>query len=76
MSKQSIFVKHKDEIFNKLIETLENMPSDGIHPVGHHSAYGTGYKNALKWVLSLDKTQEQKDQEFSDKIDELTNKGE
>ena len=29
------------------------MPSDGIHPVGHHSAYSTGYKDALKWTLHL-----------------------
>ncbi len=53
MSKQSIFVRHKDEIFNKLIETLEHMPSEENDPVGHHSAYSTGYKDALKWSLYL-----------------------
>ena len=72
MSKQSIYVKHKDEIFNKLIETLEHMPTEANDPVGHHMAHNIGYREALKWVLGLDKTQEQKDQEFSDKIDEMT----
>ena len=76
MSKQSIFVKHKDEIFNKLIETLEDMPNEAVDPVGHDRYHNMGYRDALKWVLNLYKTQEQKDQEFSAKIDQVTSKGE
>jgi hypothetical protein len=37
--------------------------------------YTQGKKEALEWVLGLDKTQEEKEKEFSDKIDALTNKG-
>ncbi len=73
MSKQSIYVKHKDEIFNTLIQNLElaNKSYESVN-----GDYFDGYIDALKWVLGLDKTQEEKDQEFSDKIDELTSKGE
>ena len=71
MSKQSIYVKHKDEIFNKLIKTLE-LPRNYYESV--NKDYFDGYIDALKWVLGLDKTQEQKDQEFADKIDALTKK--
>ena len=73
MSKQSIYVKHKDEIFNTLIETLE-LANKSYESVNED--YFDGYIDALKWVLGLDKTQEEKDKEFSDKIDALTNKGE
>ena len=73
MSKQSIYVKHKDEIFNILIKTLE-LANKSYESVNEEYFYG--YIDALKWVLGIDKTQEQKDQEFSDKIDELTSKGE
>jgi hypothetical protein len=73
MSKQSIYVRHKDEIFNTLIQTLElaNKSYEGVN-----KDYFDGYIDALKWVLGLDKTQEEKEKEFSNKIDALTNKGE
>ena len=56
MSKQSIYVKHKDEVFNNLIKTLENMPIEAS--IGDpEKSYDMGYKDALKWVLDLDKKQ-------------------
>ena len=84
MSKQSIYVRHKDGIFqeykdhiNWMIEYL-NCPDKNkkkeLWQINH--GHLQGYKQALEWVLGLDKTKEQKDQEFSDKIDALTNKGE
>jgi hypothetical protein len=74
MGKQSIYVKHKDEIFveyKRIVEVIMENYENGIN-----RNYTQGKKEALEWVLGLDKTQEQKDQEFSDKIDELTSKGE
>jgi hypothetical protein len=71
MSKQSIYVKHKDEIFEKLLDVYR-------WSVGYDKALKNtqrGYIKALEWVLGLDKTQEEKEKEFSDKIDALTNKG-
>ncbi len=69
MSKQSIYVKHKDEILSNLVSYLDDI-------AGRYEAvqsdYESGYITALKWVLGIDKTQEQKDQEFSDKIDKMT----
>jgi hypothetical protein len=53
MSKQSIYVKHKDEIFNKLIKTLE-LPNKSYESV--NKDYFDGYIDALKWILGLDKT--------------------
>ena len=56
MSKQSIYVKHKDEVFNNLIKTLENMPIEAsMGEMTHNLSYNMGYKDALKWVLDLDK---------------------
>ena len=54
MSKQSIYVRHKDEVFNNLIKTLENMPIEASMGAPEKS-YDMGYKDALKWVLDLDK---------------------
>ena len=54
MSKQSIYVRHKDEVFNNLIKTLENMPIEASMGDPEKS-YDMGYKDALKWVLDLDK---------------------
>ena len=72
MSKQSIYVKHKDEIFEKLLNTYKKCANRKVRPSISDENYG--YIKALEWVLGLDKTQEQKDQEFADKIDALTNK--
>jgi len=78
MSKQSIYVKHKDEIFEELVNTYKNSTALLIQSKVKSaiSDYDYGYAKALEWVLGIDKTQEEKDQEFSDKIDELTSKGE
>lgn len=73
MSKQSIYVKHKDEIFEKLLNTYKKCANRKVRPPISDENYG--YIKALEWVLGLDKTQKQKDQEFADKIDALTNKG-
>ena len=77
MSKQSIFVRHKDEIFKKYKEHIDFMweKRDSVDIVLRDGLI-VGYKQALEWVLGLDKTQEEKDKEFEDKINELTNKGE
>ena len=72
MSKQSIHVKHKDEIFKKLL-TVYRWFSGSDKAV---KDFQRGYIKALEWTLGLDKTQEEKDQEFADKIDELANEGE
>jgi hypothetical protein len=74
MSKQSIYVKHKDEIFleyKRIVEVIMENYENGMN-----RDYTQGKKEALEWVLGLDKTQEEKEKEFSDKIDALTNKGE
>jgi hypothetical protein len=74
MGKQSIYVKHKDEIFveyKRIVEVIMENYENGIN-----RNYTQGKKEALEWVLGLDKTQEEKEKEFSNKIDALTNKGE
>jgi L-serine deaminase len=73
MSKQSIYVKHKDEIFleyKRIVEVIMENYENGMN-----RDYTQGKKEALEWVLGLDKTQEEKEKEFSDKIDALNNKG-
>ena len=77
MSKQSIYVRHKDEIFKKYKEHIDFMweNRNNVDMVLRDGLI-VGYKEALEWVLGLDKTQEEKDEEFEDKINELTNKGE
>tara|TARA_Y100001973_G_scaffold54779_1_gene80899 strand:- start:466 stop:765 length:300 start_codon:yes stop_codon:yes gene_type:complete len=90
MSKQSIYVKHKDVIFleyKRVVQAiikLEHWQSED--EIKRHLTYGR--KRALEWVLGIDddnidfdlvyidETQEEKEKEFSDKIDALTNKGE
>ena len=74
MSKQSIYVKHKDEIFEKLLNTYKKCLNRKVRSSISDENYG--YAKALEWVLGIDKTQEEKEKEFSDKIDALTNKGE
>ena len=58
MSKQSIYVKHKDEILSNLVSYLDDI-------AGRYEAvqsdYESGYITALKWVLGIDKTEKQKD---------------
>ena len=77
MSKQSIYVKHKDEIFKKYKEHIDFMWENRNNvDMVLRDGLMKGYKEALEWVLGLDKTQEEKDEEFEDKINELTNKGE
>ena len=50
-------------IFNNLIKTLENMPIEASMGDPEKS-YDMGYKDALKWVLDLDK-KESKDERQS-----------
>ena len=75
MTKQLIYVKHKDEVFIKYKEVLDtiikkkNTKDQLILGLMH------GEKCALEWVLGIDVTEEEKNKEFSDKINELTNKG-
>ena len=67
MSKQSIYVKHKDDILQELVESLEGLLSIGYTGKEKHE----GYIKGLKFCLGLNKTQEEKDQEFAKSIDEL-----
>ena len=77
MSKQSIYVRHKDEIFKKYKEHIDFMWENRNNvDMVLRDGLMKGYKEALEWVLGLDKTQEEKDEEFEDKINELTNIGE
>ena len=77
MSKQSIFVRHKDEIFKKYKEHIDFMwEKRNSVDIVLRDGLIVGYKEALEWVLGLNKTQEEKDKEFEDKINELTNEGE
>ena len=76
MSKQSIFVRHKDEIFKKYKEHIDFMwEKRNSVDIVLRDGLIVGYKEALEWVLGLDKTQEEKNKEFEDKINELTNEG-
>jgi len=69
MSRQSIYVRHKDEIFEKLLNTYKKCVNRKVKSAISDKNYG--YAKALEWVLGIDKTQEQKDQEFAKSIDEL-----
>lgn len=84
MSKQKLFVKGKDDIFIELTRRQDKRMADTAknkipRAVNH------GWIQALKWTLDFDlflcekyspeEIQKQKDKEFADKIDELTNKG-
>jgi len=66
MSKQSIYVRHKDEIFKKYKEHIDFMweKKDSVDIVLRDGLI-VGYKQALEWVLGLDKTQEEKDKEYA-----------
>ena len=51
MSKQTIFVRHKDEIFKKLIEALQSNVHNEEWTI--NTSYRQGYTDALKWTLHL-----------------------
>ncbi len=84
MSKPKLFVKHKDDIIIELTRRQDKRMADTAknkipRAVNH------GWIQALKWMLDFDsflcttyspkEIQKEKDKEFEDKIDELTNKG-
>tara|TARA_B100000902_G_C26491742_1_gene519645 strand:+ start:91 stop:378 length:288 start_codon:yes stop_codon:yes gene_type:complete len=75
MSKKSIYVRHQDEIVKQLINCHKNTSTIAQSKDKVLKKYGSfnnkGWIQALEWVLGLDKTQEEEDQEFADKIDEL-----
>jgi len=50
MSKQTIYVRHKDEILNNLINSLDDI-AERYEAI--QSDYESGYITALKWVLGL-----------------------
>ena len=58
MSKQTIYVRHKDEILNNLINSLDDIAQqyEAIQ-----SDYESGYITALKWVLGLNEKQKTKE---------------
>jgi len=64
MSKQSIYVRHKDEIVKKLINCHKNTSTLAQSKDKVLKKYGSfnnkGWIQALEWVLGLDKTQEEK----------------
>ena len=50
MAKSTIAVRHKDEIFSELVQSLEFHSE--AYKSNHHD-YNNGYINALKWTLHM-----------------------
>jgi hypothetical protein len=64
MSKQSIYVKHKDEIFleyKRIVEVIMENYENGMN-----RDYTQGKKEALEWVLGLDKSYESVNKDYFD----------
>ena len=80
MSKQKLFLKHKDDIIIELSRRQDKSFNDNSVEA---EAINQGWVQALKWTLDFDafywemKNAEvlakQNDEEFAKKIDELTN---
>ena len=78
MSKQSIYVKHKDEIMLEIVRLQQKKFSDANDRFDfiEAKALNHGKIQGLMWAAGLfDINNEKRDQEFADKIDALTNKG-
>jgi len=54
MATQKIYVKHKDEIFEELLNTYKKCANRKVRPSISDENYG--YIKALEWVLDLNKT--------------------
>ena len=62
MSKQSIYVKHKDEIFveyKRIVEVIMENYENGMN-----NDYLQGKKEGLEWVLGIDKTEKEEELPF------------
>ena len=65
MSKQTIFVRHKDEILTNLINYLDDIAGRlQSTDFGLQSEYEDGYTTALKWVLGLEETEKEEELPF------------
>jgi len=62
MSKQSIHLKRKDEIFEELLNTYRKCLNRKVRSSISDEQYG--YAKALEWVLGLDKDEEAKKFQF------------
>ena len=71
MTKQLIYVKHKDEVFIKYKKLLDIIIKKKNTKDPLVEGFMLGEKRALEWVLGIDVTEEEKNKEFSNKIDEL-----
>jgi|TARA_X000001382_G_C3024066_1_gene132605 hypothetical protein len=54
MATQKIYVKHKDEIFEELLNTYKKCANRKVRPSISDENYG--YIKALEWVLNLNET--------------------
>ena len=54
MATQKIYVKHKDEIFEELLNTYKKCVNRKVRPSISDENYG--YIKALEWVLDLNET--------------------
>ena len=78
MSKQKLFLKHKDDIIIELSRRQDKSFNDDSIEA---QAINQGWVQALKWTLDFDAfynaevLAKQNDEEFAKKIDELTNNG-
>jgi len=54
MATQKIYVKHKDEIFEELLNTYKKCANRKVRPPISDENYG--YIKALEWVLDLNET--------------------
>ena len=74
MSKKSIYVRHQDEIVKELINchknTLDLAQSRDKTLREYGSFINKGWIQALEWILYMDKTQEERDNDFRNKIKE------
>ena len=60
MAKSTISVRHKDEIFSELVQSLEFHSE--AYKSNHHD-YNNGYISALKWTLHMITREEADDYE-------------
>jgi spore germination protein YaaH len=87
MSKQSLFMTHKDEAFAELVRRQDKAimfkqkmidrcrcSNNDLNPQPEAEAVNHGWIQCLKKTIGLNLTEERKNEESSQSIDNLTNK--
>jgi len=74
MSKQSMVEELVRRLEKAIVFKQNSINGYSSNQNNEAEAINHGWIQCLKWGLDLDKTQEEKDKEFSQSIDNLTNK--